>query len=127
MRGLSLPLRNTKLVANQKLLIKFISNSTNFSLYALMHAILRTIQTMALDGLVFKFFGGKFESNQFRCEWQLKQKEQEQPVLGCLIFSLLAAVLAGLLDVKQLLNLLSIGTLLVFLTLPMDVILLRWV
>lgn len=86
-----------------------------------MHAILRTIQTMALDGLVFKFFGGKFESNQ----WHLQQHEHHKPVLGCLIFSLLAAMLAALFDIKQLINLLSIGTLFMFLTLAMDVLMLR--
>lgn len=80
---------------------------------------------MALDGLVFKFFGGKFQSNQFRGEWHFQQQEQQKPVLGCLIFSLLAAALAALLDAKQLINLQSIGTLLMFLTLAMDVMLLR--
>lgn len=123
-----------------------------FSLFAFMHAILRTIQAMAFDGpRAFKLFA-KFEQNNLLREIQLQLAKQQQqtspipqrhpdeidippqyhnhrqqqlPILGCLIFALLAGLMAALLTLEQLMNLLSIGALLMFYTLTLDIILLR--
>lgn len=132
------------------------SRSLFFSLFAFMHAILRTIQAMAFDGpTAFKLFA-KFEQNNLLREVQLQQAKQQQqqhqqtsstpqrhsdeidvqpqyhnqrqqqlPILGCLIFALLAGLMAALFALDQLMNLLSIGALLMFYTLTLDIILLR--
>lgn len=140
----------------------FIFVSLFFSLFAFMHAILRTIQAMAFDGpRAFKLFA-KFEQNNLLLllrEIQLQQAKQQQqlhqlqtssapqrhsdeidvqpqyhnhrqqqlPILGCLIFALLAGLMAALFALEQLMNLLSIGALLMFYTLTLDIILLRWI
>lgn len=55
------------------------------------------------------------------------QRQQQLPILGCLIFALLAGLMAALFALDQLMNLLSIGALLMFYTLTLDIILLRWI
>lgn len=52
-------------------------------------------------------------------------RQQQLPILGCLIFALLAGLMAALFALEQLMNLLSIGALLMFYTLTLDIILLR--
>lgn len=54
-------------------------------------------------------------------------RQQQLPILGCLLFALLAGLMAALFELDQLMNLLSIGALLMFYTLTMDIILLRWI
>lgn len=67
---------------------------------------------MSNDGLAFKLFG-KFQQNK------------QPSIVGCLLFSLLAALLAGLFDVKQLINLLSMGTLMLYLALTLAIVMVR--
>lgn len=109
---------------------------------------------MAFDGpRAFKLFA-KFEQSNLLREIQLQQAKQQQqtsptpqrhsdeidvqpqyhnhrqeqlPILGCLIFALLAGLMAALFALDQLMNLLSIGALLMFYTLTLDIILLRWI
>lgn len=79
-----------------------------------MHAILRVIQNMATDGLVFKLFG-KLQHNH------------QASVAVCLMFTLIAALLAGILDMGHLIKLLSMGTLMMFLAISVAIVLVRYV
>lgn len=79
-----------------------------------MHAILRGIQNMATDGLVFKLFG-KLQHNH------------QASVAVCLMFTLIAALLAGILDMGHLIKLLSMGTLMMFLAISVAIVLVRYV
>lgn len=68
---------------------------------------------MSADGLAFELFG-EFEHNK------------QPAIAGCLIFSLLSALLAGLLDNDHLIKLLSMGALMMFLGLTLAIVMIRY-
>lgn len=137
--------------------------SIRCSLYALLHGIQRTIETIFssstvdADDSTFKLFG-KFDIRNLRAELQNSNDAEQQStqdnnqmvtsnipnnrfgsdgerdlvewqtilsLVGCLLFSLFSGLLAGLFAIEHLINIVSIGTLLMLYAITIDIIILR--
>ncbi|XP_049823429.1 cationic amino acid transporter 2 isoform X2 [Aethina tumida] len=83
------------------------------SLFGAMFPLPRIIYAMASDSLIFKFLGKV--SDRFGA-----------PVTGTILSGLLTGVMAGLFDVNQLVNMMSIGTLMAYTIVAASVLLLRY-
>ncbi|XP_044263025.1 high affinity cationic amino acid transporter 1-like, partial [Tribolium madens] len=83
------------------------------SLFGAMFPLPRIIYAMASDSLVFRFLGRV--SSRFKT-----------PVAGTLVAGLLTGLMAALFDVNQLINMMSIGTLMAYTIVAASVLLLRY-
>lgn len=113
------------------------------SLYAMLHAEQRIVETMlstdTMDHSTFKLFE-KFGLSRF--EQEIRQQfhdpteqtnrnndnecnQRQWQLFFCILFSTLSGLLAGLFAIEHLINLLSIGTLLMLLALTTDIMILR--
>ncbi|XP_055301854.1 uncharacterized protein LOC129568229 [Sitodiplosis mosellana] len=107
------------------------------SLYAMLHAEQRVVQTMLstdADDSTFKLFG-KFGLNHLQQEIRQQKttatehngnQRRRWETGACLLFSILSGLLAGLFAIEHLINLLSIGTLLMLFALTIDIMILRY-
>lgn len=96
--------------------IIFLKNAFNkiqiFSLFGAMFPLPRIIYAMASDSLVFRFLGRV--SPRFKT-----------PVTGTLLAGLLTGLMSALFELKQLIDMMSIGTLLAYTIVAASVLLLR--
>lgn len=117
------------------------------------HRVLETMLSTDADDSTFKLFG-KFGLNHLQEEirqqyhhpnentnWNStsisttnnntrviecnQRRRQRWQTGGCLLFSILSGLLAGLFDIEHLINLLSIGTLVMLFALTIDIMILR--
>lgn len=83
------------------------------SLFGALFPLPRIIYAMSQDGLLFKFLGKI--SPKFRA-----------PVVGSICASFLTGIISGLFDLRQLVNMLSIGTLLAYTVVAISITILRF-
>lgn len=83
------------------------------SLFTTMYALPRVVYAMASDGLIFEFLSFVLPSTQV-------------PILAMLVFGLLTALLALLFDIQTLADFLSIGTLVAYTIVSINVIIIRY-
>ncbi|KAF5296351.1 hypothetical protein FQR65_LT10243 [Abscondita terminalis] len=83
------------------------------SLFGAMFPLPRVLYAMATDGIIFKFLGNV-------------NARFQTPLIGTLLAGLLTGVMAGLFDLKHLVNMMSIGTLLAYTIVAACVLVLRY-
>lgn len=83
------------------------------SLFGAMFPLPRIIYAMSTDGLIFKFLGRVNE-------------KFKTPVVGTLVAGLVTGLVAAIFDLKQLVNMLSIGTLLAYTVVAISITILRY-
>lgn len=83
------------------------------SLFGAMFPLPRIVYAMSQDGLIFKFLGRVNENFK-------------TPVIGTMIAGVLTGMVAAIFDLKQLVNMLSIGTLLAYTVVAISIVILRY-